>query len=373
MTIINNPKKGIVLFMPTIENGGIEKNLILLSEYFIKKKIKTTILTASIRNNIKNTLSSNVKIEKSKKYLNFNCFNNRINDTLNCLLHLIKNRELFTKNIFLSLQSHYLIVLICKILNIKIILRIANHPLGAVIFFQKKTEYLFKLFIKDIVYKFADGIICNSKESKTYFKKKKFKNRIISIYNPVKISKKKNIGKNKFNLIAVGRLEKQKNFLGIIKAIKIVKTNFPKIKLTIVGSGREDYTLKRYIKNNLLTKNVKMVGYNNPAKYLNNSGIFILNSLFEGLPNILLEVLTFKIPIISTNCKSGPKEILQNGKFGYLVNVNDYKGLSKKIIYVIKHYKNAKKKTELGFKSLDNYNYESQCEKYIKFLNYYRN
>ena len=99
------------------------------------------------------------------------------------------------------------------------------------------------------------------------------------------------------------------------------------------------------------------------------SGIFVLNSLFEGLPNVLIEALSFKIPIISTRCLSGPSEILLNGKYGNLVAVNDHKGLAKKLIKLIENYEKELKKAKKGFKSLSRFEYSKQCKSYERFIN----
>ena len=64
--------------------------------------------------------------------------------------------------------------------------------------------------------------------------------------------------------------------------------------------------------------------------------MLVLTSRFEGLPNVILEAQYLKKFVISTNCKTGPKEILKDGKIGYLVNQEDYKQLSKAIIYFLK-------------------------------------
>ena len=97
--------------------------------------------------------------------------------------------------------------------------------------------------------------------------------------------------------------------------------------------------------------------------------MFILNSFFEGLPNVLIEALSFKIPVISSRCQSGPKEILNNGKFGYLVNVDDPEDLAKRIEYVLKNYDKALSKSKLGFKSLNRFSYKKQANKYLGIIN----
>ena len=71
---------------------------------------------------------------------------------------------------------------------------------------------------------------------------------------------------------------------------------------------------------------------NNPYKYIKKSNLFILSSLYEGLPNVLLEAISLKKFVISSNCPTGPQEILKNGKLGYLFKPGDEKTLTKKII-----------------------------------------
>ena len=78
---------------------------------------------------------------------------------------------------------------------------------------------------------------------------------------------------------------------------------------------------------------------NNPYPYIKKSDLLVLSSKYEGMGNILVEAITLGIPTISSNCNSGPSEILLNGKGGDLFNVSNYQELSKKII---KHFNNKK-------------------------------
>ena len=94
----------------------------------------------------------------------------------------------------------------------------------------------------------------------------------------------------------------------------------------------------------------------------------ILNSLYEGQPNILIESLNYNLPIISTKCLSGPDEILMNGRYGELVPVDNYKALSKKINFVLKNYNQAITKSKKGISSLNRFNLIHQCTKYKNFL-----
>jgi glycosyltransferase involved in cell wall biosynthesis len=282
------------------------------------------------------------------------------------------NLKKIDQSIILSMQDHPLPIIIGKLKNIKCIIRIANHPFSSLRFFNTKFKFYIKILIKLFFYQFADGIVCNSNNSKIFLDKF-INSKIISIYNPLIFNKKIRLKKknNLDYLLAVGRIEKQKNFYGIIQAYNIVKIKHPSIKLIIFGSGSEKIRLLKLVSDLKIEKNVVFKGYKNPTNFYLKSKIFILNSYFEGMPNVILEAFYYKIPVISSNCLSGPNEILSKNKFGYLVPVNDYKYLAKKINYVLDNYNKAKKKSKLAYRSLDRFNYLQQCEKYENFINHF--
>ena len=102
------------------------------------------------------------------------------------------------------------------------------------------------------------------------------------------------------------------------------------------------------------------------------SDLFILTSKYEGLPNVLLEAMTLKKFIISSDCPSGPKEILDNGKGGFLFKHGDYKDLLKKLVYLNKNFENFKyfeSKINFAHKRLFRFNYEEILDKYFYFVN----
>ena len=167
------------------------------------------------------------------------------------------------------------------------------------------------------------------------------------------------------NIINVGRYTDQKDQLTLLKAINLIKDQVD-IKLLIVGRGIKKNDLISYINLNNLKNNVQLVNFTkNPFNLIRSSDLFILTSLYEGLPNVLLEALTLKKFIISTDCPTGPKEILLNGKAGNLFKPGDYKQLSKLII----NYKNNKvkelTKDKFGYKNLDRFDFDKNLKKYF--------
>ena len=107
----------------------------------------------------------------------------------------------------------------------------------------------------------------------------------------------------------------------------------------------------------------------NPYPYIKSSDVFILSSLFEGLPNVLLEAISLNSFVISSDCPTGPSEILDKGKGGLLFKTSDYKDLSRKILNVIKNKKKYKKKADFAYKRLHRFNLKLNLNKYLDIVN----
>lgn len=143
-------------------------------------------------------------------------------------------------------------------------------------------------------------------------------------------------------------------------------------KLLIIGKGKLKNYLQDFILKEDLSNYVKLIGYTkNPYNFLNCSDLFVLSSKFEGLPNVLLEAQFLKKYIISSNCPTGPKEILLNGKAGDLFRIGDYKKLAKLICdYKAKDLK-IRKMIKLGFDNFYRFDLEYNCQEYHKILKHY--
>jgi glycosyltransferase involved in cell wall biosynthesis len=157
----------------------------------------------------------------------------------------------------------------------------------------------------------------------------------------------------------------QKDQITILKAIKLVLKENKNIQLIIVGKGEKKIELNNYIFRNKLERYIKLVGYqDNPFKYIRIADLFILSSKYEGLPNVLIEAMFLKKSLISSDCPTGPKEILDNGNYGSLFKVGDYKLLAKSIL----NFKKNKKKIKNAHSSCSRYNYKNNCEEYFKTI-----
>ena len=198
-----------------------------------------------------------------------------------------------------------------------------------------------------------DEVICVSQIVKEGIEKKYNVKNAKVLYNPInrekilKLSNEKidDINhSNKFKLISVGRLSKEKGYDRLLRVVKKLVNEQIGCELLIIGSGKEYDKLNSYIKNNNLEYNIKIVGYKeNPYKYVKSSDLFVCSSLSEGYSLVIAESLVLGIPVVSTKC-SGPIEILRNGENGLLVENSEeglYKGL-KEIINSDELYMNYK-------------------------------
>lgn len=134
-------------------------------------------------------------------------------------------------------------------------------------------------------------------------------------------------------IIAAGRLTRQKDFATLIRAFAIVRRLRTDARLVILGEGEEREDLERLVRKLDLLSSVRFPGFvPNPVAYFSKADVFVLSSAWEGFGNVLAEAMAVGTPVVSTNCPSGPAEILANGKYGKLVDIADAAGLADAIL-----------------------------------------
>lgn len=358
-------KKKLIIFNPSIEDGGVEKNLYLITNYLSKQNYDITLISADISK--KKKFNASIKFIYPK-YINFKNAG-RYKKYLFCSLLLAKQLITNKSSLVFSFQANIYSIIISKLFFKKIVVRLNTAPQGWDHNFIKNKIYTF--FIQK-----ADSIIVNSKKFKDEVEYRYRVNAHL-ILNPFNFNEIKKKSKQKINLqffkkrdlkiVNAARLTSQKDHLTLLKAINIVK-KFRNIRLIIIGKGICKNKILKFINKNNLSKNVKLVGFKeNPFKYIAKCDVFVLTSIFEGHPNVLVETLSLKKFVISTNCPTGPKEILNNGKYGDLFKPKDFKKLAKLLIK-FKYNSINKKKIINGYKSLRIYDYKKQCKKYLDIL-----
>lgn len=147
-------------------------------------------------------------------------------------------------------------------------------------------------------------------------------------------------------VVSVGRLSMPKNFVSLIRAFKWVVEKHSDWNLEIYGEGPQKKELENLIKQLNLTQNVFLRGYTSDVKgVMADSSLYVLSSIFEGFALVLIEAMSCGLPVVSYACPTGPKDIITEGKDGFIVPVNDEKELARRICLLIE---DENKRKEMG-------------------------
>ena len=360
-------KQKLSILIYSLASGGAERVVSTLLEE-LKKKFDITLVL--MNDTIFYNIPEDVHVEYMEKSSNLE---SGIIKLIKLPFLAFKYKKLCrSKNIDISLsfmnRPNY-INIFAKILGMKSKVIISERAMPSL---QHKSGLQGKInkFLISFLYKHADVITANSigntKDLENNFNCKN----VITISNPFDLENIKLLAKeeidfrdDKFTFVTVGRLDVGKNHKLMLEAIKNIDA-----KLYMIGDGELRDELEEYIIDNLLQEKVKLLGkQKNPYKYISKSDCFIFSSSHEGFPNVILEALSCSIPIISTDCQSGPREILspssditlqlkndiEISKYGLLTPVNDAKSLEK----AMKLFMNDKNKLdEYKLKAFDRAN-----------------
>ena len=337
---MSNNKTDIAIFIRSFHGGGAEKVMLYLAKNFVELGLKVDLLLPRAEGQYLEQLPSEVKLvdlesqwipaslPKLVSYLR-----KQRPTALLAALHYPAEIAILAKHIA-KVNTRVIVsernTLSVEAKNIKQ-LSVRMTPLAA------------KLF-----YPWADGIIAVSQGvAKDLAKVTSIPlENIQVIYNPafsseLPIKSKESVehpwlqsGESPV-ILGVGRLYPQKDFSTLIRAFAKVR-QISSARLMILGIGPQEQELKALIKELDLEKSVAMPGFvQNPYAYMAKAAVFVLSSAWEGFGNVLVEAMAVGTPVISTNCPSGPAEILANGKYGYLTPVGDDAAMAEAIFKVL--------------------------------------
>jgi len=364
-----NIKKNLIFFLPNFVKGGASSAILRLCKHTDKNKYNLFIISLN-KNELKNELS---------KYCS-EIFEINSKSVLLSSLRLIK----IVKYIKNKYNSYSIFISNIHYANIISGLFLKKNKKFKLIFFERTnfSELNFYYSIKDFfrkiviklllkkVYSRADRLISNSKQNSYEFSKI-CKRKFYTVYSPIEKVfkfKKRKIFKNKINIVFVGRLSIEKGCETIIKALK--KLDNKNIYLDIFGDGPLEYSLKSLVKSYNLQKNIRFNGFQNISKNkLKKFHLLISASHFEGLPNAIAEGINYNLPVIAPNINGGTRELLLNGKGGYLYKPNDYCDLSNKINIYLRNPKDLILKSKIAKNNLSKYHIKNVIKQFEWNLN----
>ncbi len=343
-------KQKILIFINSLRSGGAER---VVSHLLVHLKDDFEIHLALYNRSIDYAIPPEIKIFDLQQPLKENEYAVflRIPKLSRKLYRYCKENKIQTSIAFLN-RPCYINALMRSLWGFKgnIIMCERTHQTTMLRHNSQMYRMISRLLVK-FSYKRADLVLANSYASKAdLIENFKIKTPIRVIHNPIdlqSIHEQSSVmppdifDKNIFHFIYVGGFRKEKNLPLLLQAFYIIK-NLP-VKLLIVGGGALEHMLLHLVAELNLQDKVIFCGFDpNPYKYIRHSDCFVLTSHVEGFPNVVLEALACGKPVISTDCKSGPREILAPGtdinheafstyeiaEYGILTPVNDVANLA---------------------------------------------
>lgn len=323
-----------IIIISDLIAGGVEKVNTTIAENIDSYKYEVTIV--SITNND----------EEEHRNENFKYRSLNIKNQSRAMIKLIKIFKEIKPDVIITCSGFdtYYSLLYTKIVNIKCKCIYIQHSVYSKNLDNKNIKQLLihHYFSRIInIFNKCDAIVYVSQGVKDDFEKyyKIDEGKSNVIYNPiidkdVLIKLNDNIKKS-LDLITIGRLESEKNQIMIIKALKIILDKGYKARLCILGEGSlKEYLLQEAIKLGI-ENSIEFKGYVNDVNFiLKEKDIFLLTSKHESFGNVIVEAMNCGVPVISTDCPCGPREIIGNNEYGYLVNIDDIDDLVNKIIQI---------------------------------------
>lgn len=358
--------KKILIFVDSLNEGGVTKVLLDLLENINREKYDITVMTL---------YNQGVYISEVKQYARYTyCFNipNFNDHSLKAELYrkywggMLRLPESFMYKCFVK-ENYDIEIAFMHGWSTKVISGSNNKKSKKIAWVHvdlvtwNRVDGVFKnLEHHKKAYSKFNEVICVSQTVKEGIEKKYNVKNARVLYNPInrekilKLSKEKiddiNLS-NKFKLISVGRLSEQKGYDRLLRVFKKLKNDVIDIELILVGNGDKYNELNKYIVENKLEKDVTLLGFKeNPYKYVRASDLFVCSSISEGFSLVIGEAMAVGVPVVSVDCP-GPNEILDYGKYGKLVNNSEedlYNGIKEMINDRVLYEKYNNKSNERG-------------------------
>lgn len=317
----------IAVFLPSLAGGGAERVILYLCKKFCERGLLVDLIIVDDSGPLNYLIPQETRLVNFKK-------RKPIKSIIKLIKYLKKNKP---KSIISVLTHANIACAIAHIISNSSCNLVLSERINIVTDLSSRAlslDVLLTTIAIKFLYKHAYKIIAVSKGAANSISKisKISKKNVKIIYNPIDIDNIDNLSSEYIEfpwqdsfpiIISSGRLSTQKDFPCILEAFSIMKKQCPS-HLVIIGEGEQRKILNNIIDSLEINNDVWLPGFFiNPYSYMARANLYVLSSRFEGLPNVLIEALALGVPIVATNCPSGPEEILANGKYGRLVPVGD--------------------------------------------------
>lgn len=320
-------QKHILFLVSSMQGGGAERVAALLSNFWVENNYRVSLMpTFSGRGVCLYPLDKRVELE---------FLADRVGSTDQSLFNRLRRFWVLRKaindikpDIIISFLTHVNIAAILSAFGtrIPVIVSERTYPPGYPLGFFLTT-------LRKLTYPAASCVVMQTDQGMVWLKARVGKSSGVVIANPVEYPMalaepmrhvKDVVGKNQRLCIAVGRLVEEKGFLELISAFSQLSERHPEWDLVILGEGPQRDALEKQITKLGCKGRVHLPGRaGNVAEWYSVAEVFIMNSTFEGFPNSLLEAMAYGLPVISTDCDTGPRDMISHGVNGLLLPASD--------------------------------------------------
>lgn len=356
----------IALFLPSLNGGGAERNVLQLAGEFQRRHYRVTLLLGSQSGQWSQALPTGVEVVDFQQ-----------TRVISCLLPLMRYLRSQRPEVLLSTINHAnIIALVARALvggQTRVFVRESNTVLDVLAHEKNFKAQLIPWFMKHL-YQRAEGVIAISAGVRRRLEAVVGQDlRMQVIHNPVIVPEMASLYEAASPirlpagryLLAVGRLVPQKNFLLLIRAFARVSAVHSDLSLVIVGEGSQhDQLMHEIHKLNLQTKVVLTGFLHNPYPLYRGATLYCLSSSWEGFGNVIVEAMNCGVPVISTACAGGPEELILEGQNGMLSPVDDEVAFAQNILRGLDHPWNR----SLIQAFASRFNLADIASKYLRFL-----
>jgi glycosyltransferase involved in cell wall biosynthesis len=324
----------VALFLPSVHGGGAERAMLNFGEQLLKRGYAVTLIVANMEGALQKLIPTEMKV-----------VNLRSDRMIRALPRLVRWLRATPPDAIFSTITHANLVAACAArftgLSSRMVVRQSNAPLS-----ERKVTLGRVLSHRLIpyVYRWTRGIIAVSDgvRAELTAMDSALADRIQVLPTPVLTEELAAQGEAIPHhpwfidrrvpvIVSAGRLVEHKGMLDLIRAFALIRSH-REARLIIIGEGSFRQTLEDEVTRLGLRDDVSLPGFqHNPFSYMNHASVFVLASHYEGLPNVLIQAMSFGTPIVATDCRSGPAEILEGGRLGRLVPVMDVPALARAI------------------------------------------
>ncbi len=330
--------KRLAVFVPSLEGGGAERTNTALANEFAKRGHSVDLVVADGSGPFKHMVADNVRLV--------------VLGSLHCMTSLPRfwwylRRE--RPDVVLATMRAGIVALLAR--------KALSRPPRTVV--RHECSYAGLVHLSDALGRLllrlqswllpsADAVVSVSKDAAAELVEvvPKAAPKVLTIWNPVYGKRLVELSQEPVShrwlndpevpvILSVGRLGLQKDYGTLLDAFALV-LNSRRARLVIVGEGPDRPMLTARIEELGIADSVDLPGFtHNPFAYMKRARVFVMSSLFEGLPAVLIEAISCGTPVVSTNCLTGPREILDDGKWGRLVPVGDQQAMAEAIVQTL--------------------------------------